>query len=85
MQCIFFNILLSFTELPESGRNHYGKARLRKVVVMPIPETITLHIAASERVLLEKYGINVVMAAHDGITKDIKRHVYQEKQFLTKH
>jgi hypothetical protein len=52
---------------------------------MPIPETITIHLAASERVLLEKYGINVVMAAHDGITRDIKRHICQEKQFLTKH
>jgi len=57
----------------------------RKVVVLPIPETITIHLSPSERVLLEKYGINVVAAAHYGITKEIKEYIYQEKQFLTKH
>ena len=58
--------------------------RLR-VVVLPIPETITIHLSPSERDLLEKYGINVVAAAHYGITKEIKEYIYQEKQFLTKH
>jgi hypothetical protein len=53
--------------------------------VLPIPETITIHLSPSERVLLEKYGINVVAAAHYGITKEIKEYIYQEKQFLTKH
>lgn len=56
-----------------------------KVVVLPIPETITIHLSPSERDLLEKYGINVVAAAHFGITKEIKEYIYQEKQFLTKH
>jgi len=55
------------------------------VVVLPVPETITIHLSPSERDLLEKYGINVVAAAHFGITKEIKEYIYQEKQFLTKH
>ena len=53
--------------------------------MLPIPETIIIHLSPSERDLLEKYGINVVAAAHYGITKEIKEYIYQEKQFLTKH
>lgn len=48
---------------------------------MPIPETITINLAPGERAALEKYGINVVMAAHDGITNEIRQWVHQEKQF----